>query len=279
MMKRILTIITLTLTLTLTATAQTQRQLKVYMKGGLVDKVQVDASTSIGHSRTDLNGVVHDDYVSMVFDDAAGRRRQYLVSQLDSLVMPNGRRVVFVGSTVSQPVCCRTADDFVEHPRRAPHRSSFSGRFPGAGTGNVTFKWTENDRIRLDVGYESRAEQLSSDGTQALFFFDGADDLDSERYTVYFPDRSVTIRSVQTQTGANSTLHIYESGDCGTAVAMRNNNQNENQNQNGNNLPPYGGGLGWGFPPYGGGLVRGCHSTTPYSGGWYRCSASYVAVP
>ena len=149
---KILTIITLTLTLTLTVSAQSQRQLKVYMKGGLVDKVQVDASTSIGHSRTDLNGVVHDDYVTMVFDDAAGRRRQYLVSQLDSLVMPNGRRVVFVGSTVSQPVCCRTADDFVEHPRRAPHRSSFSGRFPGVGTGNVTFKWTENDRIRLDVG-------------------------------------------------------------------------------------------------------------------------------
>ena len=220
--------------MTLTVAAQTGRQLKVYMKGGLVDKVQVATDASISHSRTDLNGTVHDDYVSMVFKDAEGRERQYLISQLDSLVMPNGRRVVFLGSMVSQPVCCRTADDFVEHPRRAPHRSSFSGRFPGVGTGNVTFKWTENDRIRLDVGYESRAEQLSADGTSASFVFDEADDLQAEHYMVYFPDRRVTIKSVQTQTGANNSLHIYDSGDCGTAIATRNGNDNGNGNENDN---------------------------------------------
>ena len=231
-MKRIILTITLTITLTLTVAAQTGRQLKVYMKGGLVDKVQVDGDASIGHSRTDLNGVVHDDYVSMVFKDADGRERQYLVSQLDSLVLPNGRRVVFLGSTVSQPVCCRTADDFVEHPRRAPHRSSFSGRFPGVGTGNVTFKWTENDRIRLDVGYASRAEQLSDNDTKASFFFDGADDLEAASYRVYYPERSVTIKSVQTQNGADNTDHVGGSGDCGTAIATRNVNDNDNVNGN-----------------------------------------------
>ena len=250
-MKKILTIITLTLILTLTAAAQKQRQLKVYMKGGLVDKVQVDADATVGHSRLDLNGTVHDDYVSMMVKDAEGRERQYLISQLDSLVMPNGRRVVFYGSTLSQPVYSRTATGWRELPRRAPHRSSFDGRFPGQGEDNVTFKWTENDRIRLDVGYESRAEQLSSDGTSASFIFDNADDLTAESYLVYFPDRHVTIKSVQTQTGANSSLHIYDSGDCGTATAKRNRNENQNENQNEdeneNNLPPNGEETGYSF--------------------------------
>ena len=240
-MKKILTILTITLTLTITGTltvaAQTGRQLKVYMKGGLVDKVQVATDASIGHSRTDLNGTVHDDYVSAVVKDAEGRERQYLISQLDSLVMPNGRRVVFVGNQngyVNGNDDENQNENQNESGSRSLKRSSFSGKFPGAGTGNVTFKWTENDRIRLDVGYESRAEQLSADGTSASFVFDEADDLQAEHYMVYFPDRRVTIKSVQTQTGANNSLHIYDSGDCGTAIATRNGNDNGNGNENDN---------------------------------------------
>ena len=238
-MKRILTILTITLTLTLTVAAQSGRQLKVYMKGGLVDKVQVATDASIGHSRTDLNGTVHDDYVSAVVKDAEGRERQYLISQLDSLVMPNGRRVVFVGNqngyvNGNNDENQNENQNENENGSRSLKRSSFSGKFPGAGTGNVTFKWTENDRIRLDVGYESRAEQLSADGTSASFVFDEADDLQAERYWVYFPDRRVIIKSVQTQTGANNSLHIYDSGDCGTAIATRNGNDNGNGNENDN---------------------------------------------
>ena len=246
-MKKILTILTITLTLTITGTltvaAQTGRQLKVYMKGGLVDKVQVATDASIGHSRTDLNGTVHDDYVSAVVKDAEGRERQYLISQLDSLVMPNGRCVVFVGNQngyVNVNVNGNENDNENqnENGSRSLKRSSFSGKFPGAGTGNVTFKWTENDRIRLDVGYESRAEQLSADGTSASFVFDEADDLQAERYLVYFPDRRVIIKSVQTQTGANNSLHIYDSGDCGTAIATRNGNENDNENENSEHPTP-----------------------------------------
>ena len=205
------------------------------MKGGLVDKVQVATNASIGHSRTDLNGTIHDDYVSAVVKDAEGRERQYLISQLDSLVMPNGRRVVFVGNqngyvnvNGNENQNENENQNKNENGSRSLKRSSFSGKFPGAGTGNVTFKWTENDRIRLDVGYESRAEQLSADGTSASFVFDEADDFESDSYLVYFPDRRVTIKSVQTQTGANNSLHIYDSGDCGTAIATRNENDNEN---------------------------------------------------
>ena len=47
------------------------------MKGGLVDKVQVEGDASIGHSRTDLNGTVHDDYVSAVVKDAVANKSEY----------------------------------------------------------------------------------------------------------------------------------------------------------------------------------------------------------
>ena len=228
-MKKVLTIaltLTLTITGTLTVAAQTGRQLKVYMKGGLVDKVQVATNASIGHSRTDLNGTVHDDYVSAVVKDAEGRERQYLISQLDSLVMPNGRRVVFIGNQNGNVNGNENQNENQNQnengSRSTQRRTIFKGRFPGtAGSGNVTFYWQPNDRIRLDAGYASRAEQLTGGGTGASFYFDGADDLDATSYRVYFPDRSVTIKSVQTQIGADNTDHIGQSGDCGTATATR----------------------------------------------------------
>ena len=228
-MKRILTIltitITLTLTLTLTTTAQTARPLRVYLASGVVDKMALTSGSSMYHSRLDLDGVEHDDYVSLVVADGDGERR-YLLSQVDSLVMPNGRRVVFQGSMTVQPSEARLvtedSDTYV-----GPHRSSFSGTFPGQGKDNVTFFWTENDRIRLDVGYESRASQLTTDKTGAQFVFDSAD-LDAASYTVYYPGKSVTVLSEQTQTGADNSDHIGPSGDCGTAMAMLNDNDNDN---------------------------------------------------
>ncbi len=231
-MKKVLTIaltLTLTITGTLTVAAQTGRQLKVYMKGGLVDKVQVATDAYIGHSRTDLNGTVHDDYVSAVVKDAEGRERQYLISQLDSLVMPNGRRVVFIGSQNGNDNGNENENQNQNEngSRPSQRRTFFKGRFPGTvESGNVTFYWQPNDRIRLDAGYASRAEQLTGGGTGASFYFDGADDLDAQNYLVYFPDRSVTIKSVQTQIGANNTDHIGQSGDCGTATATRTSNTN-----------------------------------------------------
>ena len=191
------------------------------MKGGLVDKVQVDGDASIGHSRTDLNGTVHDDYVSAVVKDAEGRERQYLISQLDSLVMPNGRRVVFIGNqngNVNVNGNENQNENQNQNGSRSLKRSSFSGRFPGVGTGNVTFKWTEFDRIRLDDGSISRATDLTADHTGATFVFDDVG-FEAQEYTVYYPDRTVTIASRQTQSGADNTSHIGPSGDCGTATA------------------------------------------------------------
>ena len=82
-MKRILTIL-LTLTLTLTAVAQMSRPLRVYLVGGIVDKMALSSGSSLYHSRLDLNDVEHD-YVSLVVKDTDGHERQYLISQLDTL--------------------------------------------------------------------------------------------------------------------------------------------------------------------------------------------------
>ena len=219
-MKKILTILTLTLTLTLTAVGQTTRSLRVYQKTGMVDVVRMNANGSIKHSCTDLNGQEHQDYVTIVVTDAEGHNRQYLLSQLDSLVLPTGQRVVFNGSMLSQPLYSPCPPGWIEHTRSAPRRSSFSGSFPGKGTNNVTFYWTANDHIRLDVGSESRAEELTSNGTNASFVFED-DDLEAPSYMVYYPDKSVTIPAVQSQTGADNTEHIGPSGDCGVATATR----------------------------------------------------------
>ena len=204
--KKILTLfvlmITLTVAGTLTLHAQQVRQLKVYMKGGVVDTLRVVYGTSISQSFLDLDYIRQNKYTTMTVSTAEGNRC-YLLADIDSVVMP--KRMVFHGYT-EVPV------------NHAERRTSFKGTFPGEGTGNVTFRWTDNDHIRLDVGVESRAEGLTDNNTNANFVFE---DLDTEvtSYMVYYPDKNVTISTEQTQIGANNSEHIGHSGDCGTAVA------------------------------------------------------------
>jgi hypothetical protein len=180
--------------------------MRVYQKGGAVDTLFLPAGSAISHSLYDLYGRLHDDYVTMLLETTAGERR-YAIEEVDSMVLPNGRRVVFHAGVKNAP------------GTDGRKRSSFSGVFPG--TGKVTFYWTENDRISLDAGYESRAERLTPDKTGAEFVFDGAD-LYASSYQVYYPGKGVTIPAVQTQTGANNSDHIGQSGDCGVATATLN---------------------------------------------------------
>ena len=217
-MRKVLTILTIALTLTiagtLTASAQQVRQLKVYLKSGVVDTLRVAYGTSISQSFLDLDYIRQNEYTTMTVSTAEGIR-YYLLADIDSVVMP--KRTVFYGYS----------DSFANS---SGHRTSFSGTFPGtAGTGNVTFYWTENDHIRLDAGDESRASNLTNDKKSASFEFE---DLDTEitSYLVYYPDKSVTIPAIQTQTGANNTEHIGRSGDCGMAVATIYDNGNDNVN-------------------------------------------------
>jgi hypothetical protein len=222
-MKKILFILVLFAT-SLFAQAQT-RQLNVYVHGGVVDTLRMSAGSTIAHSRLNLQGEQQEDYVTMIVTISDGDVRKYAIADLDSLVLPNGRRIIFRGSQVVQPTLAKTLGDFTPDDvgdltgqvvKQGMRKSSFSGTFPGSDL--VTFYWTDNDRIRLDVGDESRAENLSDDKTQATFIFDGAD-LDGQSYIVYYPNKVVTIATEQNQTGANNSDHIGEAGDCGTALA------------------------------------------------------------
>ena len=221
-MKKILILLVLVAT-SLLAQAQT-RQLKVYLHSGVVDTLRMSSGSTIAHSRLNLQGERQDDYVTMIVT-IGDSIRKYAIADLDSLVLPNGQRIIFRGSQVVQPVLARAVGDVTPDDvgdltgqviRQGMHRTSFSGTFPGSDI--VTFYWTENDRIRLDVGDEARAEDLSADKTEATFIFDGAE-LESGSYVVYYPDKIVTIATEQTQTGANNSDHIGDAGDCGTALA------------------------------------------------------------
>ena len=222
-MKKILILLVLVAT-SLLAQAQT-RQLKVYLHSGAVDTLRMTAGSTIAHSRFNLQGERQDDYVTMVvtIDDNV---RKYAIADLDSLVLPNGQRIIFRGSQVVQPVMAKamgdvTPDDVGDltgrEVRQNVRKTSFGGVFPGSDV--VTFYWIENDRIRLDVGDEARAEDLSDDKTEATFIFDGAE-LDGNSYVVYYPNKTVTIATEQTQNGANNSDHVGDAGDCGTALAQ-----------------------------------------------------------
>ena len=222
-MKKIFIILALFVT-SLMSYAQT-KQLKVYLHGGVVDTLRMKSGSSIAHSRRDLQGELQNDYVTMIITIDEDNVRNYTIANLDSLVLPNGQRIIFRGSQVVQPVMAKTLGDVSLDDvgdlagkviNEGMRKSSFKGTFPGSDL--VTFFWTENDRIRLDAGDESRAEDLSNDKTQATFIFDGAD-LEGQSYIVYYPDKTVTIASEQTQIGANNSDHIGDAGDCGTALA------------------------------------------------------------
>lgn len=222
--------LTLTFSLTLALSSQTIKRLRVYQKNGQVDTVRVADAASLSHSRIDPSGQLHDDYVTLQIE-ADDSLRQYLLAQLDSLVLPSGRSVVFHGFTVNENENQNenvnenenqnVNEDENENGSRSQRRTWFSGDFPAVGTGNVVFHWHEGDRISLDVGYQSRAEQLTANDTRAEFIFNGVDGFDASEYTVYYPGNTVTISSTQTQIGPNNSEHIAASGDCGTGTATR----------------------------------------------------------
>ena len=210
-MRKILTIVMLMVTVAVSA--QTVKRLRVYQNNGVVDTLLIQPGSTIAHSRLNPDGQQHPDYVSLIVT-ISNLQRQFLLADIDSLVLPNGHTVVFRGRTADLPLLQEGAG------RRlgAPLHTSFSGTFPG-GSG-VTYYWTENDHIRLETGQESRATGLTNDNREASFVFEDFEE-GADQLVVYYPDREVTIQTHQTQTGANNSDHIGVSGDCGVATATR----------------------------------------------------------
>lgn len=229
MIRKLFSIIAL-MTLVVSASAQSNESahsLRIYSHSGMT-KLVMKPGWTVAHSRNDVMGAVHNDCVSLVISDGDSTVLTRPIADIDSIVMPGRRTVVFHGGTVETPALAKaiTTDRVLDDARQSDSippclRSSFSGNFPGKGSGNVTFYWTENDRIQLETGDFSHAVNLSADKTKASFVFDGAD-LDADTYGVYYPDKTVHISNIQTQTGADNSDHIGAAGDCGYAEATQN---------------------------------------------------------
>lgn len=91
------------------------------------------------------------------------------------------------------------------------------------------FFWEAGDYIYVkdDNGTWNKSSNAPTEKTASFKFMVPGKYTDSETYKVYYPGKNglnnnVTISAAQSQAQPNSTIHIGETGDCGTADAKRN---------------------------------------------------------
>ena len=237
-MKKIITLtLTLTLTLGLMLTAQAQDELYVYRHGGVTDTLKLSEVKGISHSRVDLQGRRHDDFVLMDVTLADGSVRRFPLEWLDSVVMQRGgeryRLVRFTGSM---------SDDGTLRSRRGLRRTSLEGDFSVGTEDGVQFFWETGDNIFIEV--DNTAKDADSvvirEGKDVASFFFKDVSVSGDSIVVYYPGQSnkgynhVVVKAAQTQTLPNNSEHLGSAGDCGTGIATRNGNVNVNVNVNGN---------------------------------------------
>lgn len=91
------------------------------------------------------------------------------------------------------------------------------------------FYWEAGDYIYVkdDNNVWQKSSNAPTAKTAKFKFYVPGDFKNSNTYEVYYPGKNgnkdqVTISTTQTQTEPNSTIHFGESGDCGTATAVKN---------------------------------------------------------
>lgn len=220
-------IITLAFALLAVLSAGAQDRLYVYRHALTADTLLLSDVASISHSRLDLAGTRHDDFVTMNVALKAGTTRQYLLTAVDSVVMErDGQRL-----TLTEFCGLMTAQG--NSTKKAPRRTSLSGDFSTAGE-PVDFFWEDGDHLYLADGrrdikvtldrFTSPTDSLHAE--QASFFFGGAP-ITANEVTVYYPGQAplaynrLRVNARQTQSGVSSSMHLGMAGDCGTAVARR----------------------------------------------------------
>ena len=70
------------------SSAEDKELISIYQTGGNTEVFPLDSVVSIAHSRYDLNGREHDDYVTIILRLANGTERPYLIADIDSVVTP-----------------------------------------------------------------------------------------------------------------------------------------------------------------------------------------------
>ena len=89
----------------------------------------------------------------------------------------------------------------------------------------LTYYWEPNDKIWLDDNNSAEADFTVKAATGRFMFTSGT--FNAPNYNVYYTGtngtshNTVNIATTQTQGTPNTTSHIGESGDCGTALATR----------------------------------------------------------
>ncbi|MBQ3752202.1 MAG: hypothetical protein II864_01485 [Prevotella sp.] len=197
--------------------AQNSDSLYVYQHSGPVDSLSMATVAGISHSRLNLKGEAQNDYVVMVVTFTNDDMRQYLLADIDSVVMVRDdlriRLTRFIGSMGNR------------NGTRSQRRTSLDGDFM-ASTSEVDFFWEEGDHIYLEDGRRDTLAVISESKRTGDFYF-GGDKLTADNITVYYAGQSPTtynnvrVTKDQSQPTANTTEHIGVAGDCGTAVAQK----------------------------------------------------------
>ena len=216
-MRQDIRLIVLAIMLLMVNAAVAQDMLCVYPHKASPDTLTLKSVKSITHSRTDLNGVHHADFAVMEIELTDGRQRRYDITALDSVVMVkdglHSHLVRFTGTMAARPAGAK------------PRYTSISGDFE-VKKAAVDFFWEDGDHIYLEDGRRDTLATISSTKATADFFF-GGDKVTADKVTVYYAGQSpqqyneVVVATSQQQDIADDSRHIGRGGDCGTAVAER----------------------------------------------------------
>ena len=198
----------------------------VSKQDGATDSIAVHGTYDISHSKTDLEGVERDDYVTLVVTTAEGEWR-YPVTEVKEVHLPELRpwdRITLTGDIN----LLTTGND-------GRKRIVFDGKFPPKTSDDkVKFKWQPDDALYLRMNRQDTIYRTiianditKTDSLRARFKTIEVANKEEPVY-VYYPGRvankehpynKVTIAREQVQTKVNDSEHIGYSGDCAGAVA------------------------------------------------------------
>ena len=193
----------------------------VYKTDGTVDSIAVNGIYNITHSRMDLDGKEHADYVTMVVT-TNDNEWKYLISNIKQVFLPDLEYIPL------------TLGGGINEKKSGPRRITFNGTFPKKNNNGVTFKWEgeELDSIYIKLGdeavpdtvYKAGMDHMQEDSLYAWFETVKVRKKQSPVY-VYYPGRNakawnkVTIARQQTQMMVDDPRHVATSGDCASAIA------------------------------------------------------------
>lgn len=195
----------------------------VYRQDTVIDSIAVHGTYEITHTKVDLDGVEHDDYVTMVVTTAEGEWRYLIDSDLNWTV-PDLRpweRLTF------------TTDINLLTTKNGRKNIIFDGTFPKSRNpeSKIVYRWQSRDSIYVHmaeqpVAYKTGMQRFNVDGDSAKALFKTIEVEKKENpIYIFYPGQDavdynhVNIANIQTQEKVNNTEHIGHSGDCATGLA------------------------------------------------------------